>query len=351
MNKKFSLILIFVVLMLVMTSCSSNPLIGPWKDDAGTIDFTKDNTILVTSHFGLDEGAINYTIDGKVLVLDIPSVGKEEYLYEISGTSLSLKSDGEIKYELMKTSNRTGVIKPLVGTMLGFVVNMLGNYGIAIIIFTILIKLVLLPISINQQKSSMKMQKVSPIIKKINEKYKNDKQKAQEKTMELYKKAKINPFAGCLPMIVNMAILIAFFRVLLYPEVYIFFGGESIVFKHPDILHGSFLWVKDLSNPDLMASLPGIGSLIPAKYASMIPGIMPILTALLTLFSFNSLTAGQPEQANNSMMKGMKYMMPLMFLFMGAKYPAALMLYWTVSSIFQMVQQPIIKKLVNKEVE
>lgn len=250
-----------------------------------------------------------------------------------------------------ETVTRDGLIKPAIGSLLGMVVDFVGDYGIAIILFTLLLKLVLLPISINQTKSSVKMSKVSPIVKKINEKYKHDKQKAQEKTMELYKKAKINPLAGCLPLIINMALLIAFFRVLLYPEVYIWLHGESITVAYPDLLHGSFLWVKDLSNPDLLVNIiPGIANVLPENIVNLVPGIMPILTALVTLFSFNSMTAGQPEQANSGMMKGMKYMMPFMFLFMGAKYPSALMLYWTVSSIIQMVQQPIIKKLVDKEV-
>lgn len=250
-----------------------------------------------------------------------------------------------------ETVERTGLIKTTIGSALGFVVNFVGDYAIAIILFTLLLKLVLLPISINQTKSTVKMSKVSPIVKKINEKYKHDKQKAQQKTMELYKKAKINPLAGCLPMIINMALLIAFFRVLLYPEVFIYFKGVSITETHPDILNGSFLWIKNLSEPDLLVKLiPGLANILPENIVNFIPGIMPIITALVTLFSFNSMTAGQPEQANNAMMKSMKYMMPFMFLFMGAKYPSALMLYWTVSSIVQMVQQPIIKKLVDKEV-
>lgn len=246
---------------------------------------------------------------------------------------------------------RTGIVKPALGSVLGLVVGFIGHYGIAIIAFTILLKLVLLPVSINQTKSTVKMGKISPIVKKINEKYKDDKQKAQEKTMELYKKAKINPLAGCLPLIINMVLLFAFFRVLLYPEVFIYFKGESISITHPGILNGSFLWIKDLSQPDLLVNIfPGLANTVPENWVNVIPGIMPVVTSLLTLFSFSSMTAGQPEQANNSMMKSMKYMMPVMFLFMGAKYPAALMLYWTVSSAFQMIQQPIIKKLVDKEV-
>lgn len=244
---------------------------------------------------------------------------------------------------------RSGIIKPFLGNALGFVVHFVNDYAIAIILFTLLLKLILLPISINQTKSTVKMNKVQPIVKKINEKYKHDKQKAQQKTMELYQKAKINPLAGCLPLILNMVILIAFFRVLLYPTTFIYFGGEPISL---DVLSGSFLWVENLSQPDLLANIPFFADIIPVGMHAKIPGIMPIVTSLITLFSYNAMTSGtaQPEQ-NNAMMKSFKYLMPLMFLMLGTKYPASLMVYWTVSSLIQMIQQPIIKKLVDKEVE
>ncbi len=260
-------------------------------------------------------------------------------------------SQNEVVFkELKKSERRSGLIKIPIGYALGFTVNLIGDYAIAIILFTILLKIVLLPISINQTKSQVKMAKVQPIVAKINEKYKHDKQKAQQKTMELYKKAKINPMAGCLPLIINMVLLISFFRVLLYPDVFIYHNGQPIPHS---MLSGSFLWIENLTNPDLLANIPLFAKIIPANLQGSIPGLMPILTSLVTLFSFNSMTSGtaQAPGQSNAMMKSMKYMMPLMFLMLGARYPAALMVYWTVSSIIQMIQQPIIKKLVDKEVE
>ncbi len=352
MRKKLSLFLVMMTVVLLLASCSSNPVSGVWKSETGTIDFVSDEKFVSDDFFDNEENEEGtYTFSSEEKKVTIKRTNSEEvvYSYKVSATGLTLSQREDVIYDLTKSSRREGMIKMPLGILLGFTVSLVKDYAIAVILFTIFLKLILLPISINQTKSTVKMGKVSPIVKKINEKYKHDKQKAQEKTMELYKKAKVNPLAGCLPMIINMVLLISFFQVLLNPEVFIIVDGESI---SNSILHGSFLWIKDLSEPDLLVKLiPGLANIIPENYVNMIPGIMPILTAVVTLFSFNSLTAGQPEQANNSMMKGMKYMMPIMFLFMGARYPAALMVYWTVSSIIQMVQQPIIKKLVDKEVE
>lgn len=353
MKKKLSLILVIVIMMTLLLSCGGNPLDGVWKTETGgTIDFNDKNQIETNHFFDNEEnhiGSYTTTSDDK-LVITSDIYGENEYVYEIKGTTLNLRQNDEIVVSLEKSQRREGYIRMFIGSLLGISVHLIGDYAIAIILFTILLKVVLLPISIGQTKSTMKMNKVAPIVAKINEKYKHDKQKAQQKTMELYSKAKINPLAGCLPLIINMVLLISFFRVLLYPEAYIYYSGSAISVSNPGILEGSFLWIKNLSEPDLLAKLPLFSNIIPETMAGYIPGIMPVLTSLVTLFSFNSMTPTQPGAQNNMMMKSFKYMMPLMFLVLGARYPASLMLYWTVSSVFQMIQQPVIKKLVDKEV-
>lgn len=360
MKKKLSLLLIIMTVSMLLISCSGNALDGVWKVDSlnpeGAILQLKDDNQISTSYLFEDEveqiGSFTTTVneDIKELVLSNVTYGELSFQYEIKGTSLELSQNDEVVYELEKSTERSGYMKPFIGMLLGFVVHYIGDFAFAVILFTILLKVVLLPISINQTKSTVKMSKVAPIVAKINEKYKHDKQKAQQKTMELYQKAKINPLAGCLPLVVNMVLLIAFFRVLLYPDVFIYYKGASIIQTDPGLLQGSFLWISNLSQPDLLANISFFANIIPESMHATIPGIMPIVTSAVTLISFNSMATTQPSQQNNAMMKSMKYMMPLMFLFLGSKYPAALMLYWTVSSLFQMVQQPIIKKLVDKEV-
>ena len=352
MKKRLSLVLIIAMMTMLLLSCAGNPLDGVWKNvEGGTIDFNDENQIQTNLFFGDEEnlsGSYSTTSDDKLIITSV-KYGESEYDYEIKGTELILKQNDETIMTLEKSQRREGYIRMFIGTLLGFSVHLIGDYAIAIILFTILLKVVLLPISIKQTKSTVKMNKVAPIVKKINEKYKHDKQKAQQKTMELYSKAGISPLAGCLPLIINMVLLISFFRVLLYPEAYLYYKGAVITNTLPGILDGSFLWIKNLSEPDLLAKLPIFANIIPGSMANVIPGIMPILTSVVTLFSFNSMTPAQPGQENNVMMKSLKYMMPLMFLVLGSRYPASLMLYWTVSSVFQMIQQPVIKKLVDKE--
>lgn len=352
MKKKLGLLFIVLTLMFTLISCSSDPLDGVWKDNEVNMSIDLlSNGSFISNHFFEDEldheGSYVVSDDSVVTVIS-PTYGEQKYSYEIKGTELKLSQNEEVVLELDKSERRSGYVKMLIGYLLGFTVNLIGDYSIAIIVFTIFLKVVLLPISINQTKSTVKMNKVKPIVDKINEKYKHDKQKAQQKTMELYQKAKINPMAGCLPMIINMVLLIAFFRVLLYPDVFIYANGVPISYE---TLSGSFLWIDNLTEPDLLAKIPLFANIIPENLQGTIPGIMPVLTAIVTLFSFNSMTSGTQPQQGNAMMTSMKYVMPLMFLVLGAKYPASLMIYWTVSSLFQMVQQPIIKKLVDKEVE
>lgn len=353
MKKKLGLLLIVLTLMFTLISCGSDPLDSIWKDYENGISLDLlSNGAFESNNFFADE--VDHTgtyvvTENNIITLNSTEYGEQKYTYEVEGgTKLVLIQNETVFKSLDKSERREGLIKIPIGYALGFTVNMIGDYAIAIILFTILLKVVLLPISINQTKSQVKMAKVKPIVDKINEKYKHDKQKAQQKTMELYQKAKINPMAGCLPLIINMVLLISFFRVLLYPDTYIYHDGQPITHT---LLSGSFLWIENLSKPDLLANIPLFANIIPENLQGTIPGIMPILTALVTLFSFNSMTSGTQQQEGAAMMKSMKYVMPLMFLMLGARYPGSLMLYWTVSSVFQMVQQPIIKKLVDKEVE
>lgn len=354
MKRKLGLLIIVLTLVLTLVSCSGSPLEGIWKDyENGVILDLFSNGSFESTNFYADEAdhVGSYVIEpNNVIILKSPDYGESTFTYVQSATEITL-SQNEVPFKTLdKSERRSGMIKVPIGVALGFTVNLIGDYAIAIILFTIVLKVVLLPISIKQTKSQIKMQKVQPIVNKINEKYKHDKQKAQQKTMELYQKAKINPLSGCLPLVLNMVLLISFFRVLLYPDTFIYHNGEPI--SHT-LLSGNFLWIENLTNPDLLANFSFFANIIPENLQGSIPGIMPILTSVVTLFSFNSMSAGATQGNNqtNAMMKGMKYAMPLMFLVLGARYPAALMLYWTISSVFQMVQQPIIKRLVDKEVE
>jgi len=232
------------------------------------------------------------------------------------------------------------VIKTSLGYILHFIYGIIPNYGLSIIIFTLIVKFALVPLTIKQMKSTKEMSNIQPELKKLQEKYKNDKETLNVKQMELYKEHNINPFAGCLPLLIQMPIIIGLFSVLREPTQYVFMGNTG---AYLEAIGQNFLWLTDLSKPDLL------GSMIPSlpDIFDQIPGVLPIASAVLTYFSFSTMNTGQPE---NQMTKSMKLFMPLMILMWGRTFSAGLILYWTVSNAFQLVQQMLIQGMKSKEI-
>lgn len=193
-------------------------------------------------------------------------------------------------------------------------------YGITIIVITILIRILLLPLSFKQVRSQLKMQEIQPKITKLQEKYKNDPAKAQEEMMKLYKENGANPMSGCLPMLIQMPIFIA-----LYSVFYNLQGLEG----------ASFLWIKDLSQPD--------------KYF-----ILPVLSFITQYASMKIASAGQSgPQAKQ--MGTMNLFMSGMIAFMSLRFKSALVLYWVANNLMSMAQTYLTKafdpKLKNKSDE
>lgn len=174
------------------------------------------------------------------------------------------------------------------------------NYGLAIIMLTILIKLCLYPLTVKQVKSMKGMQELQPKMKKLQEQYKNNPQLMQQKIGELYKEAGVNPLAGCLPLIIQMPILMGMFYAL---QNFSYTGTPE------------FLWLPTLSDPDPLY-------------------ILPLLSALTTFL--------QQKQTTTEMNQQMKIMMIFMPIFIGyisLKFPAGLVLYWVTMNIVQIIQQ------------
>lgn len=224
-----------------------------------------------------------------------------------------------------------GVVAKPLGALLHFLYSMVGNYGIAIILFTIVIKVVLLPLTFKQLQSTKAMNEIQPELKKMQEKYKNDKNTLNEKTMSLYKEYNINPMAGCLPLLIQMPILFGLFAALRTPIDYVFAGdaaAAAIATSAP------FLWMANLVDPDVLTvafTIPLLGN--------KIPWILPIIAAVTTYFSMVMSAGKQKGGTQPQSMKTMSIMMPLMILFWGVSFPAGLTLYWAVSNVFQMIQQ------------
>jgi YidC/Oxa1 family membrane protein insertase len=185
----------------------------------------------------------------------------------------------------------------------------IGSYGIAIILFTVLLKIVLYPLTLKQMKSMIMMQQLGPKIKEIQDKYKKkDPQKMQQKVMELYREHNVNPMSGCLPLLVQMPILFALFQALR-------------TFPYADASHASFLWISNLSeiNNDFYA--------------------LAILAGLST-FIQTRMTTNMTDQTQKIML----YTMPLMIAYFATQVPAGLALYWVTFNILGIAQQYIVNK-------
>ena len=189
------------------------------------------------------------------------------------------------------------------------------SYGIAIIIMTIGIKAILAPLTAKQVKSMKGMQKLQPKMKEIQNKYKNDPQRAQQEIAKMYKELGVNPLSGCLPLLVQMPFLIAIFYALQgYPY---------------DPAYESFLRLPSLGEADHLY-------------------ILPVLSALST-FVMSKQTAQDATGAGAGQQKIMQIFMPLFIGYISLNFPSGLVIYWVVSNIFQMIQQFFIYRNDNKE--
>ncbi len=178
------------------------------------------------------------------------------------------------------------------------------SYGIAIIVLTLFIKLLLLPLAIKQIRSMKGMQEIQPKIKQLQQKYKNDKAKLSSEMQRLYRENNVSPLAGCLPLLIQMPFLVAIYYAL---------QGFSY-----DPGHESFLWLESLAQAD-------------TTY------ILPVLSALSTWFISYQTT---PKNVQGSQ-KTMLYFMPLFIGYISLNFPSGLVIYWVVCNLFQMVQQLI----------
>ena len=197
------------------------------------------------------------------------------------------------------------LLKQFLALLLTTTDKYVGNFGVSIIIVTILIKIALLTLTLKQDKSMKEMKKIQPELEKLKEKYANDKQMLNIKTMELYKEHKVNPLGGCLPLLLQLPILFALFGVL----------RSGII-----PADSSFLWLK-LTDKD--------------PYY-----ILPILNGAVSFFQQKLMGSAD----SNPQMKNMMYIFPIMMIYISYRMPSGLQLYWLTSSILAVVQQYFIMK-------
>lgn len=177
-----------------------------------------------------------------------------------------------------------------------------GEYGLAVLVMVIIVRTLILPLTMKQVKSSRAMQAIQPELQKIQKKYKDNPEKVQQETMRLFQENKVNPMAGCLPLIVQMPIFIALYNSIYY---------------NPQLREHSFLWLE-LGEPDKLF-------------------ILPVLAALTTFVQTKMMTKMNPVQQQGPM-QFMMMIYPVLIFVMSYNFPAALPLYWVYSNIYTIIQ-------------
>ncbi|MGP1587480.1 MAG: membrane protein insertase YidC [Treponemataceae bacterium] len=264
------------------------------------------------------------------------------YIYAGPKTSKNLKVYNKAEtnnwdltgLRLDETLNTSGLLSWLEIAMkwcMEMIYKIVPNWGVAIIIMTILLKFAMFPLTRKSQLSSIKMQEVQPKMQEIQKKYKDNPQKMNEEMSKFYKEVGYNPMSGCLPLLIQFPLLMAMFNLF---NNYFEFRGAMFI---PG-------WIPDLSVGDTVFSfnfnIPFIGSelrILPFIYLAT-----QLLYGLIT--NYGGMATGQ----NATQMKIMTYAMPAMFFFMFYNAPSGLILYWTIANVFTMVQQIILNKSKKK---
>jgi len=211
------------------------------------------------------------------------------------------------------------VAKPMLWGM-NFSNGFTHNYGIDIILLTILIKIIFYPLSVKSYKSMKNMQKLQPKLAQLREKHKNDKEKLNQEMMGIYKREGVNPLGGCLPMVIQIPVFFALYRVLM----------AAIEFRHAPFM----LWINDLAAPEDIFTIHAAGYALPFRVLPLIMGITMVIQQKMTP------TGGDPMQAK------MMMLMPIFFTFLFWGFPAGLVLYWLVNNVISIGQQYYINKQV-----
>jgi YidC/Oxa1 family membrane protein insertase len=223
------------------------------------------------------------------------------------------------------------ITKPMFFLM-DLVYKLVGNFGITILIVTVLIKALFFPLANKSYASMAKMKAVQPEMLKIRDQFADDKMKQQQAMMELYKKEKINPMAGCLPVIIQIPVFFALYKVLFV----------TIEMRHAPF----FGWIKDLSAPD-PTNMFNLFGLIPFTPPSMLHlGVWPLIMGVTMWFQMKM----NPEPTD-PIQKTMFAWMPVVFTFMLGSFPAGLVIYWAWNNTLSVLQQYAIMKRMGTKVE
>ncbi len=284
------------------------------------------------------------------------------------------------------------------GYILNYIYNFIGNYGWAIIIFSILVKILMSPISIKQQKTVKKTAKIQQKMKEIQLKYKGNQEKLNEATIELYKSENMSPFSGCLSAIIQIVLLFSVFYLVRSPLTYMKKVDTDVINKYSTIIQENELSAKsnypeidiireidsiknlkkdvqeenseekndlseindeELDNMNINMEFLGLNlAQVPTKSSDWKAYIIPFLYVIISIFSMKMTTMNTNKNENNEefdavaqMNKNMTYTFPIMYLAVALIAPLGLALYWLMNSLLMIVERLILNKLFKDEEE
>jgi YidC/Oxa1 family membrane protein insertase len=224
---------------------------------------------------------------------------------------------------------------------LQFIYQHVGNFGIAILLLTVAVRVIFFPLANKSYESMTKMKKVQPLVEEMRKKFKDDPAKQQQEMMALYQREKVNPLAGCLPLLLQIPVFFALYKVL----------SVTIEMRHAPF----FGWITDLSAPDSTniwnlfgllpwnpAAVPLLGSFIGStttQHGFLALGVLPLLYGL-TMWLTTSMNPPAPDPTQQKIFQ----LMPIMFTFIMAPFAAGLLIYWTWSNVLTSIQQYVIMR-------
>lgn len=287
------------------------------------------------SYTGFDEGYFSFIFAPKgpakpdLLITKVSNAPVDRFIFR-DGRIESLLYFVPNKVSLLKELNISAekivnfgwfdiIAKPMLWGM-NYSNKFTHNYGIDIILLTVLIKIIFYPLSLKSYKSMKQMQKMQPVIAKLKEKHKDDREKLNKEMMEIYKGKGINPLGGCLPMVVQIPVFFALYRVLM----------GAIEFRHAPFM----LWINDLASPENLYTLNVAGYSLPLRVMPLIMGITMVIQQKMTPTSVDP------------MQEKMMLFMPVVFTFLFWGFPTGLVLYWLINNVISIGQQYYINKQV-----
>ncbi len=280
-----------------------------------------------------DNKTDDFIVDLHAKRVSIPPRGeqRDDYVFFLGPKKKEVLNQCEdllsiLDYDYGMTRSICKILVKILNVFYGFI----PNYGVAILLLTFLVKLVLFPLTRKSQMSMVRMQQLQPLIGQLKEKHKGDKQKMGQEQMKLFKEHGVNPMSGCFPIMLQMPVFFALFRTL----------QSSFEMRQAPFVS----WITDLSKPDKLLQLPFTIPFL-GEWLNILPLIMGIASFVQMKLTPKT-TSGDDPQAR--MQQKMMQMMPLIFPFILYNFPSGLTLYWTTSTLISIGEQILIRRSVKK---